>query len=92
MLISLLIQAGKSLASSALESETLAADVKEAVSEDLQKIQPDVVADTIKRITPLALGFLYQLLIIVIIIVLGRNRSSSVRTASPPSSRTSRTG
>lgn len=72
MLISLLIQAGKSLASSALESETLAADVKEAVSEDLQKIQPDVVADTIKRITPLALGFLYQLLIIVIIIVLGR--------------------
>ena len=70
MLISLLIQAGKSLASSALESETLAADVKEAVSEDLQKIQP--VADTIKRITPLALGFLYQLLIIVIIIVLGR--------------------
>lgn len=53
-------------------SETIATDVQEAVNKDLEKMQPDVVADTLKNMTPVFLGFLYQLLVIIIIALAGK--------------------
>lgn len=53
-------------------AETLATEVADAVSEDLQKIRPESLMETFQRSYPALLSFLYQLVVILLIFFVSR--------------------
>ncbi|MDO4788823.1 MAG: mechanosensitive ion channel [Johnsonella sp.] len=55
-----------------ITAETLAAEVADAVSEDLQKLKPESILGIFKKNYPALLSFLYQFLVILLIFFLSR--------------------